>query len=122
MLLKADLFEQICGELRTIRGQVRSERRGRPRAGMRVLVTMIPCVGDDAQPRKVWVRDLSRDGIGFISTESIAINTPVLITLPRAAGPALEVLYVTTRCSRLDDNQFSVGARLDRLITAEDAG
>jgi hypothetical protein len=121
MLLKAHLFEQICGELRTLRNNTRSERRGRPRAGMRVLVTMIPCVGDDPQPRQVWVRDLSREGIGFVSNEPFDAGTQVLITLPRGAGPALEVLYITTRCDRLEELQYSIGARLDRIIPSADA-
>ena len=122
MLLSAEQYEQICSQLRTLRDNVgRSERRSRPRAGLRAQITLLPCRATASEPRKVWVRDLSPDGIGFISNEMITVGTPLLITLPRPNGDALEVLYITTRAVHLTKDQFSIGARLERVITADEA-
>ena len=117
MQLQAEQYERIVAQLRSER---RPERRRTPRVGLRALVQLLPCrSGERAQASSAWLRDLSVDSIGFIFPETLAAGTYLVMMLPRQSGPTLDLLFKVTRCSQLNNSQFSVGARFERVI-AED--
>jgi PilZ domain-containing protein len=124
MLLTAEQYEQIVRQLRSEQPRARSsERRGSPRAGLRAQVRVIPCrTSDEASLLTAWVRDISADGIGLLLPQRLPAGTYLVLTLPTATrkSATLDLLFLAVRCDPLPNGQFSVGARFQRLITAED--
>lgn len=120
MQLSAEQFEQIVTSLRNNAGTSLRlhERRGSARAGLRARVTMVPC-SDSPRPRPVWLRDLAADGISFVCAEPLVANSFVVVSMPRADGSLLNLLYVVVRCTRAGAGQHLIGARLERVVSQE---
>jgi hypothetical protein len=122
--LSAEQFETILASLRSFSETDRSvEKRRSPRVGLRATATMIHCTGSGANARQheVNLRDLSAEGIGLTHTEPLRTGTYVLISFTRAVGEVLRVLYRVAHCERLGERSYAIGARLDRVLTPEDA-
>jgi hypothetical protein len=124
MYLKAEQYEQITRQLRSERDQGRnSERRTSPRAGLRTQVQVIPCrTSGETAPLTAWVRDISAEGMGLMLPQAIGDGTYLVVTLPTDSRTTLDLLFVCVRCEPLGNGQFAVGARFQRVITAEDIG
>ena len=122
MEFRAEHYEQIVAHLRSEHVDARSrERRASPRAGLRFQVQLIVCRPDSgAKVQPAGLRDISRDGIGFVFHESIEPGTFVVLTLPGPLSRTLDVLFLVVRCQPLSNGQFSVGARFQRVIKPED--
>ena len=123
MFLTGEQYEQIVRQLRSEHPPGRaSDRRASPRVGLRAQARLIECkTGGEAPVRSVWVRDISLEGLGFLTSEEIPPGTYLVLSLPtRRKTATLDLLFLTIRCERLGDMQFSIGARFQRIITAED--
>ena len=124
MLLTAEQYEQIVRQLRSEQSRGRNtERRTSPRAGLRAQVRVIPCrTTGDTTVLTARVRDISADGIGLLLPEPLAPGTYLVLTLSTAKrrSATLDLLFLAVRCEPLPNGQYSVGARFQRLITAED--
>jgi len=124
MFLTAEQYEQIVRQLRSERPQGRgSERRTSPRVGLRAQARLIECrTSSDPMVLNVWVRDISAEGVGLLASESVAPGTSLVLSLPTAKrkNTTLDLLFLTVRCETLNIGQFIVGARFQRIITAED--
>lgn len=122
MQLTAEYFEQIIASLRHDRGgsSRSSERRGMARVGLRAQVTIVPC---SAAPEATlaWIRDLSANGIGFMSARMLALDSFALVSLPRRDGTRLNLVYTVVRCVPAGTGQFLVGAHLERVVGREAA-
>jgi hypothetical protein len=69
----------------------------------------------------VKIRNVSSEGIGLTLAEPIGRDEFVIIGFRRSTGELLTVLYRISHCQRMSDRTYAVGARLDRVITAEEA-
>ena len=86
-------------------------------------VRLIECrTSSDPPALTVWVRDISAEGIGLLFPDSVQIGTYLVLSLPtlKRKNATLDLLFLTVRCDPLNEKQFSVGARFQRVITAED--
>jgi c-di-GMP-binding flagellar brake protein YcgR len=122
MYLRAEQYEQITRQLRSeLAGGRNSERRTSPRAGLRGQVRIIPCrTNAQTESFTAWVRDISAEGMGFLFPQAVDPGTYLVATLPTNSAATLDLLFVCVRCETVGDGQFSVGARFERVITAED--
>lgn len=122
MFLGAEQYDQIVSQLRSDGGRQRSqERRSSPRVGLRVQVQLIPCRSSGrAKVQTAWLRDISATGVGIVFQEPLEIGTYVVVCFPRKKGSTLEILFLVTRCTRLNTGHFSIGARFQRIIKPED--
>lgn len=122
MELRAEQFEQIVNHLRSEAADGRSsERRGGPRVGLRAQIQLIPCrTGVNAKIEPALIRDISRDGVGLIFHEAIEAGTFIVLILPASHSQTLELLYNIVRCTPLSNGKFSLGARFQRAISADE--
>ena len=124
MFLTAEQYEQIVRQLRSERPAGRgSERRGSPRVGLRAQVRLIECrTGGEASTLTAWVRDISDKGIGLLLPQSVSPGTYLVLSLPtgKRKNATLDLLFLSVRCEALNNEQFSIGASFQRIITAED--
>jgi hypothetical protein len=126
--LSAEQFETILSSLRSFdQGNRTVEKRRSPRVGLRMTAVLIRCdqrrSGNGSAPvaSDVKVRNISTEGIGLTLAEPIAPGEFVILGFRRSTGELLSVLYKITHCQRLAERTYVVGARLDRVITAEEA-
>jgi hypothetical protein len=124
MHLTAEQYQQIVRQLRSERPHDRgSERRSSPRVGLRAQVRVIECrTTAESANLTVWVRDISSDGIGLLFPQPVRPGTYLVMSLPtsKRQNATLDLLFLAVRCDPLARDQFSVGARFHRIITAED--
>jgi hypothetical protein len=121
MYLRAEQYEQIVRQLRSEQTGAQSERRASPRAGLRAQVQVIPCrTQSPAEPLTAWVRDVSADGMGLLLPQHVEPGTYLVVTLPTRNLKTLDLLFLCVRSESLGNGQFSIGARFNRIITAED--
>jgi hypothetical protein len=123
MFFRAEQYEEIVTRLRSEHSGSRShERRRSPRVGLRVQIQLIPCRAGKGKAtlQTAWLRDISADGAGIVFHEKLDVGTFLVVCFPRKKGQPLDVLYVVTRCTRLNDKHFSIGARFLRIIAPDD--
>ncbi|QOV92183.1 PilZ domain-containing protein [Humisphaera borealis] len=117
MELTACLFEQV---IRTLRADVGGrEQRRFPRVGLRAKATIYPDrIGlTYLEPREVWVKDLSLQGIGLTSSASLPVGIVFEIRLAVRSGSLMRIRYTVIRTRSLG-TVFSIGAELLELIDA----
>jgi hypothetical protein len=124
--LSAEQFESILASLRSFdQGNRTVEKRRSPRVGLRMIATMFRCAqgtpGATPVAREAKIRNVSAEGIGLTLAEPIGRGEFVILGFRRSTGELLSVLYRITHCERLSDRTFAVGARMERVITAEEA-
>jgi hypothetical protein len=71
------------------------------------LPTHLP--GDDEEAWEVRIHDVSRFGVGFISTEPMQLGDEHRLRIGRGPMKRARVIRVVA-CQRCDDGTFSVGA------------
>jgi hypothetical protein len=125
--LSAEQFETILASLRSYdQGNRTVEKRRAPRVGLRMTAMLVRCGqrrGNGSVPvaSEVKVRNISTEGIGLTLAEPIGRGEFVILGFRRSTGELLSVLYKIAHCQRLSERTYAVGARFDRVITAEEA-
>jgi hypothetical protein len=62
----------------------------------------------------VWTRDISRSGIGIISSKRIEAGERFILLLPRGAGdPPLSLMCIVRNCDDLSGGCFGLGASFE---------
>ena len=123
MRLTAEQFEQIVTSLRSDAAHGQHEKRRSPRVGLRMQVTVVPCVaGQPVKQQEMKIRDVSADGIGLIGTEPAKVGDYFLAVFRRATKETLTVLYRVVNCRQHTDRQYAIGAKLDRVVAATAPG
>lgn len=126
MRLSAEQFELILASLRSFdQGNRTVEKRRSPRVGVRMIATMVRCgqraPGATPVAQEVKIRNISTEGMGLTLSEPIGRGEFIILGFRRSTGELLSVLYKVTHCERMSDRTFAVGAKLERVITAEEA-
>ena len=118
MELSADLFEQIVGGLKgdNVAGR---DKRIEPRVGLRKRTTIMVGMSDTgADLHHVWVRDLSRSGIGILHSKTLKPNSDFAIKIPRRDGNDVTITYTVKYCKVAGPKQFSIGGVLKKVEAA----
>ena len=118
--LTAEVFKDVISALRSDDNSTRLlDKRSSPRVGLRTKLAIVtgPTGPFEAPPVEVWLRDLSAGGIGIVHSQEMERGTPFVAHLPRRQGAALRVLYEVAHCKRLAKDLYSIGAKLNRILS-----
>lgn len=121
--LTADIFEDIVASLRSDKSKRTNEKRGRPRVGLRSSLQIFVCppLGSTVSTAmNVWVRDVSVDGLGLTTTQSVAADTQFIAEFDRWDRQKLRVQYRVAHCKQLSRGLFSIGAKLVKVLPDRD--
>ncbi|CAN5611234.1 hypothetical protein BH09PLA1_BH09PLA1_12360 [soil metagenome] len=118
--LTAEIFEEIIASLRSDRSVRSNEKRTKPRVGLRSSLEIHPCApnANIGATVVVSVRDLSAEGLGFICTRSLPAGMEFIADFQRWEREQLRVKYRVAYCKMISRGMYSVGARLDRVLSA----
>ncbi len=119
--LTAEQFEQITDSLRSDRSLRIHEKRQKPRVGLRCSLEVFTC-----DPKRgwsaavpVWIRDVSAEGLGLVSNVQMKKDMAFVAEFGRSGTDSLYVMYQVAYSKQLTQGLFSVGARVVRVIPAE---
>jgi hypothetical protein len=124
MQLSRELFKQIIAQLKGGKDLNHHNKRREPRVGLRNRVALTALKGPNNTPEPsaiVNVRDLSRDGIGFLHHSRIPSNTLFTIRLPALEDGDLLALYKVRHCQLLEEGLYRVGAELVNICEANES-
>jgi PilZ domain len=98
------------------------ERRNNPRAPTRAKVQVLPVVVGQKSPRRlmIWVRDVSRTGIGLVANETFQEGSRLMILLPKDAGENFNLLCEVVRVVRMPGDTFVIGTRMVRRVSTDE--
>lgn len=109
--------------IRDLKCDVRpDERRANPRAPTRsrVEVVQVQPGADKPTPELIRVRDISRNGLGLMTSENLPPGRRMLVLLPKTATEMFVLLCEVARVTRLPGDQYAVGVRMVRRVTEEE--
>lgn len=98
------------------------ERRNNPRAPTRAKINVIQVILGEKSPTRqtVWLKDVSRTGIGLMSPIKFEEGTRLLVVLPVSNCESFVLLAEIVRVTRMPGNTHVMGARLIRRVTGEE--
>ncbi len=99
-------------EGRTATPAAAGERRAHPRVAYNERIEVHTTAW--AEPLVGFARDLSRGGVGFVTTRSLPLG-PCVLALPQGGASPLRVRAEVVRCTRVQEGFFDVGARFLEL-------
>jgi hypothetical protein len=123
MQLSLEMFNQIIAQLKGNRDGTHDKRR-EPRVGLRNRVSMSPLMGVNHTPDRTYsinVRDLSRDGIGFLHQRRLIPKTFFTINLPASDEGGLTAVYAVQHCEPLEADLYRIGGSLIHISQAGEA-
>lgn len=118
--LTADVFRDVISALRSDESSTRIlDKRSSPRVGLRTKLAIVtgPTGPFEPPPVEVWLRDLSAGGMGIVHGRELEPGSTFVAHLPRRQGPPLRVLYEVAHCKRLAKDLYSIGAKLNRILS-----
>src|ERR1700722_10669894 len=118
MILSAEMFEQIADALKSD-GRPGKDKRLEPRVGMTGEVMLLNV--SDRRRRgviSVRVRDISRSGVGLYHSKPFTKAQRFIIQLSTIKNEPIWMICVTAYCRKLEDDRFSIGARIQQVLTA----
>lgn len=119
MRLSAEMFDQIVAALKSDSRRDKDKRR-EPRVGVAGETTLVTVT--EAGKRlsdTVRVRDISRTGIGLISTQNLAEKQRFVLQLQYANEEPLWLVCLTAYCRAVDGGRFTIGAKIQQLLKAD---
>jgi hypothetical protein len=121
MELSAELFEATLHRIKGDGGTGGVERRTTPRVGLRCAVKLLPVKnGTMGAGIAVWTRDISRSGIGVMSSKRMKPGDHFVLTLASTETKSTVVLYCTVRnCEALVRGIFAIGLSFEALRGSE---
>jgi hypothetical protein len=119
--LTAEWFSQIIATLKSDTHQTKGhEKRTEGRVGLRCQLDLIPKQGDViGKPITVWVRDISVNGIGLVSSKPVETGIELIASFARHGMPPLAVVYKVRYARRLSGDLYSVGANLKKVVNGD---
>jgi hypothetical protein len=123
MELSAELFEQTIRLFKGDGSQIKNQRRCHPRVGIRCHIKIVPIeAGVPGEPIEVWTRDISRTGIGVISSQKMKAGDRFVVRFPRADETAPLGLVCTIKCcTQLSKGVYAIGAVFEGVQKADPA-
>ncbi len=111
--------ETLAGILRTLRLEEETEeRRHSPRVGLRTQVDIeFPRdATHDIPPFTAWLRDISAEGIGFVTNQQLPLGTQLIVIFGHDYPELKRVLYSVAHCKMLFKGLYNVGARVEKTF------
>ena len=109
------LAEIVTCLRRDSRDRMNQERRVLPRFRVWAPVDIYPMPGQGAggvsRPVTVWLRDLSRGGMGLMHTRAMRVGEQFLIRLPLIDGDPMPLRCEVVYCRGATGDLFSLGCR-----------
>ncbi|MGD0542387.1 MAG: PilZ domain-containing protein [Tepidisphaeraceae bacterium] len=123
MELSAELFEQTIRFFKGDGSAIKKQRRAHPRVGIRCRIKIVPITaGVPAEAIEVWTHDISRAGIGIISSQKMKAGDRFVVRFPRAdAARPLALVCTVKCCSQLSKGVHAIGAIFEGVDRAEHA-
>ena len=124
MQISLERLESAVAAMRSgLSGRPADERRLLPRYRVWAPAIVVPCdsAGAKAGPSfEVWVLDLSRGGLGFMSSRPLKLGQRFRFTLPSAdsASPPLHTVSQVVYCSPAAAGSHTVGAKFSAELPA----
>jgi PilZ domain-containing protein len=118
MDLSAETFYAIIESLRSDNHAGKGgEKRERPRVGLSARITLrVMAVGRPEQSISVYLRDISKAGIGIVHKEALSVGTQLALALStKGSTRSQEVMYTVARCYGVGDGLFAIGARISTV-------
>jgi hypothetical protein len=102
---------------------VKNQRRGQPRVGIRCRIKIIPIEsGVAGAAMDVWTRDISRGGIGVLSSQPMAVGNRFVVRFPhKGNAPPLGMVCTVRCCNQLSPGVFAIGAVFEGLANSKSA-
>ena len=104
------LAEIVTCLRRDSRDRMNHERRVLPRFRVWAPVEVVP-LPEAGKTVTVWLRDLSRGGMGVMHTRAMALGEQFLIRLPLIDGDPMPLLCEVVYCQGATGDMFSIGCR-----------
>jgi hypothetical protein len=118
MMLSAEMFEQIAEALKSD-GRPGRDKRLEPRVGMTGEVMLLNVSNRRRRGvMSVRVRDVSRSGVGLYHGKRFAKDQRFIIQLSTVTNEPIWMICVTAYCRKLEDDRFSIGARIQQVLSA----
>ena len=125
MQLSAEIFEQIVASLREQDEAADSEKRRKPRVGLkaaRVNIVPLNSEGQPESPVSVHVRDISSEGICISDHEAMRKGKRFIVRLPRTGVSEPVMLICTVKhCRMISDDKFDIGAEFETICKSTHA-
>lgn len=118
MKFSAEMFKQIIATLRGDGSGARGhEKRTEGRVGLRSSVDIVPYAVDGkmAKAITVWIRDLSVNGVGLVSSVQLDAKLEFVIGFGLDGQKPLSVRYKVRHCKKLARDLHSIGASFERF-------
>lgn len=98
------------------------ERRDKPRAPTRAKIFVIPVVLGGKTPTRqtIWVKDISKTGVGLSGSVKFDEGTRLLVLLPISQCEQFVLLAEVVRSARMPGNTYVMGCKLVRRVTNEE--
>jgi hypothetical protein len=117
MMLSAEMFEQIAEALKSD-GRPGKDKRLEPRVGMTGEVMLLNVSNRRRRGViSVRVRDISRNGVGLYHDKRFAKDQRFIIQLSTATNEPIWMVCVTAYCRKLEDDRFTIGARIQQVLS-----
>jgi hypothetical protein len=114
MLLSAELFSEILSKLTSDPKPERgNERRNSPRVGVRAKIEVMRHI--TGEHSMVWMREMSRTGIGFLHAKKFVPGEMVHVHFPGADGGHVVGEYEVKHCTPTNGGPCIVGAMLKQM-------
>jgi hypothetical protein len=121
MQLSAELYHQIVDALRSDTTRDRDKRTA-PRVGLRAQVKVLPPLGVRAPAENLRCRNLSASGIGLMHNREMRSGSEFVVSLPATGLAApVHIACIVVHCRKLAPDQFTIGARILRVLTSDEA-
>ncbi len=118
MMLSAEMFEQISDALKSD-GPPGRDKRLEPRVGMTGEVMLLNVRNRQQRgTNSVRVRDISRTGVGLYHIKPLAKGQRFIIQLETVKNESIWLICVTAYCRKLEEDRFSIGARIQQVLNA----
>src|SRR5687768_11954223 len=112
------LAECVTSLRRDFQDRLGSERRVLPRFRVWAPLQVTPAGAAAGEPPfTVWLRDLSRGGLGLMYTRSLPGGWDFIVVLPRMVGEPLRMLCSVVYTSAGAPDMHSVGARFVKVLS-----
>ena len=94
-------------------------RRAWPRFVLRKCMAIVPYDPKlAAEPVTVWLRDISRGGIGLIHANRLPMDSQFLLEISTANGKKVRLVCAVIYCDALHEG-YTIGARFKRVLASE---
>jgi len=117
MELTIELFETTLHRVKGDGGTGGAERRAVPRVGLRSRIKLLRVREGVVESTGIeaWTRDISRNGMGIVTTKRIKNGETYLVVLTSQETSRQRVLFCTVRNCQFQNDIYTAGMSFEEL-------